>query len=108
MLSKGQILDRSERLADLDAALRAQGIPMHGVRLQVDGSVEVDYAPEATGAHRTLASAVANAFDWTPKTDPDRDTIEAILAKGDANVQAADLKPLLLALARKVKTRGGI
>lgn len=54
-------MDAARALVRLDEAIRAAGIPIHGV-----SPTSVNFRPEATEAHRQQAQAMLDAFDPTP------------------------------------------
>ncbi len=58
---------------------------------------------EAAGLRAAIRAAVP-----VPPPDPDRDAIDAILDKADADVSAADVKELLLRLGRRLRSQGAI
>lgn len=56
------------RVADLDEAIRTAGMPIDGVARLNDGTVRIDFHPEATAQQRLDAQAIADGWDWTPLT----------------------------------------
>lgn len=53
-------------LAALDEAIKAAGVPIDGVGRLLDGTVRIDFRPEATEQQRTQANAIAAGWDWSP------------------------------------------
>jgi len=54
------------KIAELDAQLQAI-CPMNGCVRFNDGTVRIDFKPEATAEQRATAQAIADAFDWRPR-----------------------------------------
>lgn len=49
----------------IDSEIRSQGIPIHGVSGS-QGSIRIDFKPEATAQQRTNAQTIVDNFDWSP------------------------------------------
>lgn len=89
-------LDR--RTERLDAALKAAGIPIHGVSVNhktTPRTVRVDYRDEATARQRADGQAIADAFDWAPR----RPKTQAALLTAIQALSATDRNKLLAAMA---------
>lgn len=89
---------RDRRTERLDAALKAAGIPIHGVSVNhktTPRTVRVDYAAGATLQQRVDGQAVVDAFDWTQR----KPKAQAALLTAIQSLSAADRNKLLAAMA---------
>lgn len=70
-------------LIRLDQAIRAAGVPIDGVA-GTQGSVRIDFKAAATGAQRTQAQGIADAFDWSAGADATQAAKDSKAAAQDA------------------------
>lgn len=87
------------RLLQLDADIRAAGIPIDGVALLDPASapptVRIDFQASATQAQRTQAQSIVSGFDWTPR----RPRPLATLRTEITNLTQAQRNTLLIMIA---------
>lgn len=76
----------------LDMELKAAGIPIEGVGGNLDGSIRIDFQPEATQEQRTLAEEILAAHDPTPDPESDTLVIDKIVQAIDFVVASRDIK----------------
>lgn len=86
---------RSVKLDPLTFQLVASGAPIDGVTLLRDGSVRVDFRPEATDEQKAAAQSIVDAFDWTPR----RPKTQAALLTAIQALSTSDRNKLLAAMA---------
>lgn len=68
-----KVTTMANRLADLDMALKAMGIPFYGVSKPPVGPPRIDFKPEATPEQRLQGNQLAGGWDWSDQPD---DTFE--------------------------------
>lgn len=60
-------------VAALDEAIKSAGVPIDGVARLRDGTVRIDFRPEATDQQKAAAQAIAAGWDWSPAADAARE-----------------------------------
>jgi hypothetical protein len=87
--------------AKLTAALKAAGLPVIGC--DCEGRFQLDPVT-ATPEQIAQAQQIVTSFDWNAPDpqDIERAALKTILAKDDADISPAEVKRLLLAVARRM------
>lgn len=86
-------------LAALDEAIKAAGVPIYGVARLNNGTVRIDFRPEATDQQRLDAQAIADGWDWTPLTPVQLLRREAAkLLASDRREDAAMMRAVVLSI----------
>lgn len=90
-------------VGDLDAALKAAGIPIVGVVLRRRGppvKAYIQFSPEATAGQKKKGEAILREFDWAGET-PAVETLAQPAASGPSRATQKTARPRVTKTRRK-------
>lgn len=76
----------------LDMELKSAGVPIEGVGSNLDGTIRIDFMPEATEAQRILAEEILAAHDPAPEPEPATIVFDRPIEAPDFIVKSRDIK----------------